>query len=152
MLVRGCFRLLVCTATLATLVVCAAGCASTPEPRGAAPDSQPPAHVTWRSPLTSAARDKTGNNYLEDAQTAFLREGAELRWSIESTSARPAKAMTGRAVVGPDGTIELGPYGTVHVAGLTVRQAKTTVTNHLSAYLANPQVRLALENDGSGNS
>jgi protein involved in polysaccharide export with SLBB domain len=147
MRISGRFLRPACSITLAALLGFAAGCASAPGPRGAAPENAPPAHVSRRSPLPWGAQGRPDSNHAESAQSVLLRAGAELRWSVESATARSSRWMSGRAVVGPDGTIELGPYGTVQVAGLTVRQARIAVTNHLSTYLANPEVGLAPEGD-----
>jgi polysaccharide export outer membrane protein len=50
--------------------------------------------------------------------------------------------MSRSAVVGPDGTLELGPYGLVPVAGLTVEQAQARIEQHLARYLRDPKVTL----------
>ena len=133
--------------TLAALVGVGAGCASAPGPRGAAPDHPLPTHTSGRIALASGWRDTTPINDAASIQNAVLRPGAVLHWSLESATARPSRSMAGRAVVGPDGTIEVGPYGTVHVAGLTVGQAKTALTDNLSLYLVTPLVRLVPEGD-----
>jgi polysaccharide export outer membrane protein len=66
-------------------------------------------------------------------------------WSIQATEGLPNKLMTGQSLVGPEGMMELGPYGAVKVTGLNVDQARSAVERQLSKYLKNPQVTLSLE-------
>jgi protein involved in polysaccharide export with SLBB domain len=65
-----------------------------------------------------------------------------LAWSVESPDLLPAGRMQGESVVGPDGRIELGPYGTVHVAGLPMSQTRTAIQDHLNRQLR--QARIAV--------
>jgi polysaccharide export outer membrane protein len=48
--------------------------------------------------------------------------------------------IAGQHLVGPDGTVTLGSYGSVPVVGLTLTQAKAAVESHLQQYLENPEV------------
>src|SRR5438874_1751904 len=48
--------------------------------------------------------------------------------------------IAGQHLVGPDGTVTLGSYGSVPVVGLTLAQAKTAVETHLRQYLEDPEV------------
>jgi polysaccharide export outer membrane protein len=50
--------------------------------------------------------------------------------------------MGGPATVGPDGTLALGPYGSVPVAGLTVEQARARIEQQLAHYLHGARVTL----------
>ncbi len=50
--------------------------------------------------------------------------------------------IAGEHLVGPDGTVNLGSYGTVYVAGMTVAEAKDAVTALLTEYLEQPRVSL----------
>jgi protein involved in polysaccharide export with SLBB domain len=127
------------------LLALGTGCSLVPAPRDVRAASTPPASTSQRSPLLARLWDGPGNRNLEDANDLVLRNGAEVQWSIQSARAPANRSMAGHAIVGPDGTIELGPYGTVHVAGLTVRQARTAAMNHVSTYLSGPQVVLAVE-------
>jgi polysaccharide export outer membrane protein len=75
----------------------------------------------------------------------------ELHWSVESPQLRPSGVMGDISVVGPDGTMAIGPYGSVHVAGLTAGQAQAAVERHLRHYLTRPRVKLQVGgNDGGG--
>lgn len=50
--------------------------------------------------------------------------------------------IQGEHLVRPDGTVGLGTYGSVNVAGMTLDEAKAAIETHLSAKLLNPQVSL----------
>ena len=42
----------------------------------------------------------------------------------------------------PDGTVGLGSYGSVYVAGMTIAQAKQAIEAHLARYLYRPEVNV----------
>lgn len=48
--------------------------------------------------------------------------------------------IKGEHLVRPDGTVGLGVYGSVPVAGLTLPQVKVAVEEHLSKWLLRPEV------------
>jgi polysaccharide biosynthesis/export protein len=48
--------------------------------------------------------------------------------------------IAGQHMVGPDGTITLGSYGSVPVVGLTLAQAKHVIEQHLAQFLEDPEV------------
>lgn len=48
--------------------------------------------------------------------------------------------ISGQHMVGPDGTITLGSYGSVPVVGLTLAEAKLAIEAHLSKFLEEPEV------------
>ncbi|QEL17218.1 polysaccharide biosynthesis/export family protein [Limnoglobus roseus] len=72
----------------------------------------------------------------------------ELRKSFKSISVSVSLASSGRGVqqiagqhlVRPDGTVGLGVYGSVFVAGMTLPQAKSAIEQHLTKYLYRPEV------------
>jgi len=53
---------------------------------------------------------------------------------------RAMQNIRGEHLVRPDGTIHLGMYGSVTIAGMTLGQVKFVVEKHLGAYLVDPQV------------
>jgi polysaccharide biosynthesis/export protein len=55
---------------------------------------------------------------------------------------RGMEQVRGEHLVRPDGTIGLGSYGAVYVAGLDLGQAKCVVEKHLSQYFLSPQVSI----------
>ncbi len=50
--------------------------------------------------------------------------------------------IAGEHLVGPDGRVNLGVYGQVRVAGMTVQEATQTVEQHLSVLLDNPKIAI----------
>jgi protein involved in polysaccharide export with SLBB domain len=57
--------------------------------------------------------------------------------------------IAGDHLVAPDGTVNLGSYGQVYVAGCTLAQAKAAIEKHLEQFLETPQVTVDV---GSYNS
>jgi polysaccharide export outer membrane protein len=51
-----------------------------------------------------------------------------------------SQQIAGQHLVGPDGTVTLGSYGSVIVAGLTLADAKVAIERHLSQFLDSPEV------------
>jgi protein involved in polysaccharide export with SLBB domain len=49
-------------------------------------------------------------------------------------------SISGQHLVGPDGRVNLGTYGSVYVSGSTLEEAKKAVEKQLSKYLDDPQV------------
>jgi polysaccharide export outer membrane protein len=82
---------------------------------------------------------------LEEARQAILAHlkdqgfmTAEVRVSISQS--RAMQQVRGDHLVRPDGTVSLGYYGSVHVAGLTLEEIKTTIESYLSQFLLQPEV------------
>lgn len=55
---------------------------------------------------------------------------------------RGFQQIRGQQLVRPDGTISLGVYGSVYVAGLSLGQAKCVIEKHLSEYFLNPEISI----------
>ncbi|MBL8824791.1 MAG: polysaccharide biosynthesis/export family protein [Planctomycetia bacterium] len=53
---------------------------------------------------------------------------------------RGMQQIKGDHLVRPDGTVGLGLYGSVYVAGLTLEQAKLAIETHLTKYLQKPEI------------
>lgn len=87
---------------------------------------------------------KVGGMNLNEARTAIdthlrrLLQNPAVSLSLGMTSGQ--QQISGEHLVGPDGTITLGSYGQVYVAGLTIPQAKAAIEAHLSRSLENPEV------------
>jgi polysaccharide export outer membrane protein len=81
---------------------------------------------------------------LEQATAAITRQlQVTLREPVvtlllEQTTGK--QQIAGEHLVGPDGTVTLGTYGKVYVAGLTQGQAKAAIELHLSSVLERPEV------------
>jgi protein involved in polysaccharide export with SLBB domain len=65
--------------------------------------------------------------------------------SIQVSGALPESQVVGQYPVEPGGIVNLGvDYGTVRVAGMTVEEAEAAIIEHLSKYLNDPRVSVAL--------
>jgi polysaccharide export outer membrane protein len=73
---------------------------------------------------------------IRDHLRTFLREPIV---SVNLASMAPMEQISGEYLVGPDGTVTLGGYGSVPVVGQTVAGAKRTIELHLSQFLENPE-------------
>lgn len=59
---------------------------------------------------------------------------------IEAKMLLPERPVMGERLVRQDGTIHLGYYGQIHVAGLTLFEIEQKIRERLSEYVQNPQV------------
>jgi protein involved in polysaccharide export with SLBB domain len=61
---------------------------------------------------------------------------------VSLTLAQPEakQLVSGEHLVRPDGTVSLGVYGDVYVAGLTLPQVKLQIERHLAPYIHHPEV------------
>jgi polysaccharide biosynthesis/export protein len=60
--------------------------------------------------------------------------------SVALAQFRGQQQIRGEHLVRPDGTISLGIYGSVYVAGMTLDQIKAVIENQLQNFVINPQV------------
>jgi polysaccharide biosynthesis/export protein len=85
-----------------------------------------------------------GGQSLEEAQDSVFRHLKrvlkEPQVSLTLAQAAGQQQISGEHLVGPDGTINLGTYGSVFVTGLTLEEAKTKIEKHLSKFLDAPLV------------
>jgi len=81
---------------------------------------------------------------LEEAVEAIEKQlKAKVRNPVVTVALATSRALQqvrGPHLVNQDGTISLGTYGNVTVAGLTVQEAKAAIELYLSQYLLNPEV------------
>jgi hypothetical protein len=126
-----------CLICLAGLCSLAAGCQSTPLVGG----------MFTRSGTAVAMNKPLGQlspNSVPVVQTQlFLDPGMEILWQVATVQSQPGQVSRGTGMIGPDGTVVIGPYGTCKVAGLTLQQAGVALERHLAAYLKNPTVQLS---------
>jgi polysaccharide export outer membrane protein len=59
---------------------------------------------------------------------------------VTVAQSRTLQLIRGEHLVRPDGTVSLGVYGSVRVAGMTVPEVKAALEAHLSQYLLNPEL------------
>lgn len=87
---------------------------------------------------------RVGGLTLDQAQTAIRNHLSKILRNPQVTLAlaqfRGIQQVRGQHLVRPDGTIGLGTYGSVYVAGMTLGQAKLAIERYLSYYLQDPQV------------
>jgi len=67
----------------------------------------------------------------------FLKEPAV---SVSLAQSKGVQQIRGEHLIRPDGTIGLGNYGSVYVAGMTLPQVKAAIEAHLSQTLLRPEV------------
>ena len=75
------------------------------------------------------------------AQVAYVIEPPDLL-TVELFKAAPDRPLSGERLVRTDGTIDLGFYGSVQVAGMTIDQARARVEKYLSTVIRDPKVHL----------
>jgi polysaccharide export outer membrane protein len=58
---------------------------------------------------------------------------------------KKAQPIEGERLVRPDGTVSLGAYGTVQVAGLSLDQARSAIVKQLASYAKKRQLEVRVE-------
>lgn len=85
-----------------------------------------------------------GGQSLAEAQDAIFRHLKRIlrepQVSLTLAQAAGQQQVAGEHLVGPDGTINLGTYGTVYVTGMTLAEAKQAIEQQLSESLDAPLV------------
>lgn len=69
----------------------------------------------------------------DDSKTYVVEPPDILRLDVTGLP-KKAQSVKGEFIVRPDGTVSLGTYGSVPVAGLTLDQTRAAITKHLSAH------------------
>jgi polysaccharide export outer membrane protein len=59
---------------------------------------------------------------------------------VSVARARALQQIRGEHLIRPDGTVGLGTYGSVHVSGLTIQEAKEAIEAHLTQFVVSPRV------------
>ena len=81
---------------------------------------------------------------IEEAREAIRRHLAtmyqDLNVSVSLVFSSGAQQIVGEHLVGPDGRVNLGTYGSVYIAGLTLEEAKAVIEKRLANYLEDPEV------------
>ncbi len=80
----------------------------------------------------------------EKLKTHLRRLGHETEISVSLTQIAGHQTIAGQVMVTLDGTINLGKYGPIHVAGLTLKEAERAIEAKLSDVLQNPQVSVTV--------
>lgn len=71
--------------------------------------------------------------------TSYLREPVVTASLVEMSG---LQQIAGQHLVGPDGTVTLGTYGSVPVVGLTLAQARQAIEEQLSKFLEDPEIAI----------
>lgn len=83
---------------------------------------------------------------IDDAQEEIRRHLSQVWPSVEVSvslaASLGAQQISGEHLVGPDGSVNLGTYGSVFVTGMTLSEAKVAIEEKLSEHLENPEVML----------
>lgn len=81
---------------------------------------------------------------IDEARDAIRKELAKLYGNVDVSVSLALSSGTqqivGEHLVGPDGRVNLGTYGSVYVAGRTLDEARAAIETQLSNYLDDPQV------------
>ena len=81
---------------------------------------------------------------IDDVQEAVRKHLSQLYQDVEVSVSLAvsagAQAIQGEHLVGPDGRVNLGTYGSVYLTGLTLEQAKEKIEEKLSEFLVDPEV------------
>src|SRR5437867_3374221 len=120
----------------------AAGCETLPHlplmARRAEPQGTPAASLSWR--------ERIATTFHRTAPPAadVLQPQSVVYWSALPGAGPTTQGYRGRSTVRPDGSIDLGPYGAVRVAGLTAEQARAAVTRQVASQIREPRVTVSL--------
>jgi polysaccharide biosynthesis/export protein len=91
---------------------------------------------------------KVGGLTIDEASAAihdFLKEIVrEPEVSVNLYQSAGVQPISGEHLVSPDGTVNLGTYGSVYISGMTVEEAKRAVEEHLAEFLEHPQISMSV--------
>lgn len=92
----------------------------------------------------SYGKVKVVNLTIDEAKDAIRKQLSETleepEVSVSLAVSSGAQQIVGEHLVGPDGRVNLGTYGSVYVTGLTIQEAKAAIEEQLSNYLEKPKV------------
>lgn len=102
---------------------------------------------TVRTPEETIAKSNIPRELNKASMPPYVIEPPDFL-IVSVLEALPGRPIEGTRLVRPDGTITLGFYGDVYVAGLTLREAKAKIVLHLREYLEDETLGLILEQGG----
>ncbi|MCA9199435.1 MAG: polysaccharide biosynthesis/export family protein [Planctomycetales bacterium] len=76
-------------------------------------------------------------NAISTKLSGFLVQPQVALSVVQASGIQP---IFGEHIIAPDGTVNLGVYGTVYVSGMTVNEARVALEKHLSQFLDQPKV------------
>ena len=81
---------------------------------------------------------------IEEAQAAIAQSLSRMtnQPQVSVTLLQPAgmQQIFGEHIIGPDGYVSLGIYGSVYVAGMTTDEARFAIEKHMSTYMDEPKI------------
>jgi polysaccharide biosynthesis/export protein len=86
--------------------------------------------------------DLTIDEAIVDIEKALKKSLKEPQVSLTLEETRGVQLVRGEHLVRPDGTVNLGLYGRVPVAGMTQEMAKAAIEEHLSQFFLNPVITI----------
>lgn len=89
---------------------------------------------------TVRVADLTTDEAQKVIQEKVRTEAKQAIVTVSLAQSRGVQQISGQHIVRPDGTVSLGGYGSVYVAGLSLAQVKQAIEAHLSKYLYKPEV------------
>ena len=89
---------------------------------------------TVRTPEEEIAKRNLPREFTKVSLPDYVVEPPDII-VVEVLEALPGRPITGERLVKPDGTITLGFYGNVYVAGLTATEIKEKIVLHLRQYI-----------------
>jgi len=96
---------------------------------------------------------KVGGLTLDEARTA-IRKQLEINLALPEVYVTLAESagkqqIAGEHIVGPDGRVNIGTYGSVFVSGLTIAEARAAIEKHLEKVLEQPEVSVDIRHYNS---
>ena len=92
----------------------------------------------------SYGKVKVSGLTIDEAQDAIRKQLTEVleepEVSVSLAFSAGAQQIVGEHLVGPDGRVNLGTYGSVYITGQTLEEAKASIEKQLSNYLEDPKV------------
>ncbi len=92
-------------------------------------------------PVVGMAVDKAALAIRAQLQKLGLQNA---QVSVSLVQFRGVQQVRGDHLVYQDGTINLGTYGSINVAGLNICQAKLAIEQYLSKFMVNPEISLSV--------
>lgn len=99
---------------------------------------------TIRTPEDQIARTNFPREKNKASMPKYVVEPPDII-IVEVLEALPGRPISGERLVRPDGTITLGFYGDIYVAGLTLEEIKEKVVIHLRQYVTDESLGLFAE-------
>jgi polysaccharide export outer membrane protein len=86
----------------------------------------------------------TEDQAIEAIRQALLAKDIDTKVSVQLVQSSGLQPIQGEHLVSPDGNVNLGTYGSVYVAGLTLAEARTAIEAQLANFLDQPQISVSV--------